>query len=267
MRAIATVALLCALSATDATTLRAQQTASLAIHVVDASDAPVAGARLEVVGTRFAGLAGADGWVRLEGLPVGPALLRISRIGYAPLETSVPLAAGAAFEADVELASAPVAVPAVAGSGEREDAGLAAGGFYRRKRGSLGVFLTEEDFERAHVLRTVDIFRAIAGVRVAPMGRGGHVLLSARYRCPMSLYLNGVEIPTENIDGALFENLGAVEVYRGPTETPPEFARDGSPCGAVAMWTRTGGPRPAAARPRPAPARQNHAPTRPNPAP
>jgi carboxypeptidase family protein len=272
MRTLAVTAALLAALASPAL-LRAQETASLAIHVVDASDAPVAGARLELVGTRFAGVSDNAGWVRMQGLPVGPALLRVSRIGYAPLETSVPLSAGAPFEADVELVRAPVAVNPVTASATRANAGLAGTGFYARKERGFGVFVTREEMERSHALRTSDVFRRMAGVRLVPVGPHSYQLQSERYggmglsqtgafsrprrtadggvvdprMCPMATFVDGVQVQLDDIDEVVFNNLGAVEVYRGPSEIPPEFNQTTRGCGVVVMWTRTAEPNPAAA--------------------
>jgi hypothetical protein len=270
--------LLCALACSA--TLHAQQTAGLAIRVVDAADAPVADAQLQLLGTRFAGRADQAGWIRLQGLPAGPALLRISRIGYASLETTVSLAAGATFEADVELASAPVQVERVTARGARENMGLAMSGFYRRKEMGFGVFMTHEDFERNQAKRPSEVFRRMPGVRVVPsgsLGRRGYKLQSVSYgpslsgsssrgamsgpsqrgnpdgggggsQCEMQTYLDGVAVQLDDIDQVRLESLGAVEVYRGPSEVPAEFNRTGSVCGVVLMWTRTTDRDPAAAR-------------------
>jgi carboxypeptidase family protein len=294
-----TAALLGALA--SSANLSAQQTTTLAIHVVDTSDVPVAGARLEVVGTRFAGVSDNAGWVRLQGVPAGPTLLRVSRIGYDPLQTTVQLAGGAAFEADVELARAPVAVTPVTARSTPRNRALDATGFYRRRETGFGAFLTEEDIARSGAQRTSDVFRRIAGVRVIydsnPRHRG-YKLQSARYGlslsqgapqspgaftppaaiggesgnsganamggarvCQMVTLLDGVQVQLDDIDQVQLENLGAVEVYRGPAEIPAEFNATGAVCGVVALWTRTAAPgqtypssTPAAPAPAPNPA-------------
>ena len=178
-------ALLCALACSAS--LRAQEpTTALSVRVVDPSNAPVARARLELVGTRFSGVSGDSGWVRLLDVPAGPALLRVSRIGYAPLETTVQLAAGTPFEADVELAPNAVAVRGVTGRGTAQSPGLATTGFYRRKEIGFGAFLTDEDIVRSRATRTSDLFRRIAGVRVVPAPRNGHRLQTIRYGASLS---------------------------------------------------------------------------------
>lgn len=278
--------------------LHAQQTTALAVRVVDPSNAPVARARLELVGTRFSGVSSDSGVVRMQGVPVGPALLRVTRVGYAPLETVVQIPAGAPFEADVELAPAAVPVRGVTARSTAQSPGLATTGFYRRRELGLGSFLTEDDIVRSRARRTSDLFRRITGVRVVTTPDHGYRLQSVRYGvsmsqaqgafsafsgppgssgtssapqrtdgevsgpisriCFMLTILDGVPVQLADIDQVRLQSIGAVEVYRGPSEIPPEFNQTGAVCGAVVMWTRSpttapdnSGAPPAAANPAP----------------
>jgi carboxypeptidase family protein len=290
MRVFVSAAVLAAALAWSAALPAQEQTTALAVRVVDASDAPVSGARLELVGTRVSGLSGDSGWVRLQGVPVGPALLRVSRIGYMPVETTVQLAAGTPFEADVELARAPVALRGVRGESSPRNPALGTTGFYARKERGFGVFLTEDDIERSGAHRTSDLFRRIAGVRVVyNPSTHAYKLQSVRYGlslsqttagafsgrggggggggggsgegggggggsvCEMMTVLDGVPVKLDGIDDVRLENLGGVEVYRGPSEIPAEFNQTGSVCGVVVMWTRVPSAPPASASPAPAP--------------
>ncbi len=70
--------------------------ADVALVVTDAETGePLAGATVAVVGTRAGTTTGADGRATLTGLPAGRATLRLTSVGYAPLDTTVtlPLAA------------------------------------------------------------------------------------------------------------------------------------------------------------------------------
>lgn len=276
MRIRSAGALLCALACPAA--LRAQATTALAVRVVDVTDAPVSGALLELVGTRFSALSSDSGWVRLQGLPTGPALLRVSRIGYAPVESTVQLSAAEPFQADVELSRAPVAVSGVAARVAAEEPGLAGTGFYRHRQMGLGTFLTSEDIQRTRAQQTSDVFRHVAGIRVVPTGARGHKLQSVRYGmsmsntrengafsrrrasdgsgdgsprvCEMMTIVDGVPVRLDDIDDVRLQTVGAIEIYRGPSEIPPEYNHLGAACGVVAMWTRGSNPAP---NPSPAP--------------
>ncbi|MBV9111113.1 MAG: carboxypeptidase regulatory-like domain-containing protein, partial [Gemmatimonadetes bacterium] len=59
--------------------------------------------------------------------------------------------------------------------------------------------------------------------------------------CAVQFYLDGVYTPTEDgriSDRVRLEEVEAVEVYRGPSELPPEFRRSGADCGVIVVWTR-----------------------------
>jgi carboxypeptidase family protein len=261
MRALP-AALLCAFGA--AAPLPAQETTTLAIHVVDPADAPITGARVELIGTRFAALSGDSGWVRLQGVPSGPALLRVTRIGYQPVRSTVQLPSGSPFEADVELAPSPIAVTGVTARGEPQIAGLALTGFYNRKAMGNGVFMGPEEIRRAHAHRMSDLFRHVSGLRLVPLANTGYALKATRTDmslttrrpplaprlgrpydpttdelCEMLTFFDGVPTVLESIDDVQLQTVGAVEVFRGPSEIPPVYNLTGSACGVVLMWSKT----------------------------
>lgn len=47
--------------------------------------------------------------------------------------------------------------------------------------------------------------------------------------------------PVPDIDDFLTDRVEAVEIYRGPSETPAELNATGGLCGAVVIWTRISG--------------------------
>jgi hypothetical protein len=233
------------------------------IHVVDASDAPIAGARVAVVGTGAEGVTDPSGWVRLPGMQPGRSFLLVTRIGYRPAEFSLEVPAAGGLEVDVELEPAPVAVQGVTAVGRSEVRSLAMGGFYRRREAGNGSFLTREDIEETRAQRTSEIFRRVRGVRVVPAGRGQFKLQTVRYGmslsqvgvsrtssarergatggCEMLVYLDGVQVQLNGIDDIRMDHIEAIEVYRGAGEIPPEYRITNASCGVVVLWTRTGG--------------------------
>jgi hypothetical protein len=78
------------------------------------------------------------------------------------------------------------------------------------------------------------------------------ILINNRDRCPMQIYMDGIKIfeprsagggaaaaiQPPDINQFVVAQLEAIEVYRGPAETPPEFAGTGSRCGTVVLWSR-----------------------------
>jgi hypothetical protein len=74
---------------------------------------------------------------------------------------------------------------------------------------------------------------------------------SAKYggsSCRMAWFLDGhrLDVPgrsdpmTDALGSMLLEHVDGVEVYRGLSELPPEFAEPDVRCGAVAIWTKVG---------------------------
>lgn len=82
----------------------AQASGSITGRVTDsASHAPVVGARVIVVGTTRATVTRDDGAYTIANVAAGEHRVRVSRIGYAPAERPVTVAAGAAASLDVEI--------------------------------------------------------------------------------------------------------------------------------------------------------------------
>jgi len=100
---------LCALLAASSTHAQAPGNPILRGRITDATGAPVAGAVLEIKGTRLRATSGEDGSYRIEVRP-GSYTLVVKRIGYAPEERKItvpgPETEGEGL--DLTLASAPV---------------------------------------------------------------------------------------------------------------------------------------------------------------
>src|SRR6267142_1714131 len=101
--------LLCALLAASSTHAQAPGNPILRGKITDATGAPVAGAVLEIKGTRLRATSGEDGSYRIEVRP-GSYTLVVKRIGYGPEERKItvpgPETEGEGL--DLTLASAPV---------------------------------------------------------------------------------------------------------------------------------------------------------------
>ena len=226
-------------------------------------------------------VSGSDGRFVLHAEP-GRFLLHVRRVGYSPTVTpefEVP-AAGTEVELTVLLPEDALVLDTLAVEGEAEP--FAPGplrGFYERKRRGWGLFLTFEEIEAKNPGQATDIFRNLAGVRVVPTGgrqwsirmaRAGATLPSYTTGKPPECHAPSCPDPRDEepkpkqqecnvnvyIDGALLRDgpgvinqmvfasdVEAVEVYRGPAETPADFLSSNSRCGVIVIWTRRG-PRP-----------------------
>lgn len=95
-------------------------TGSIAGVITDAAHVAVAGAQVNVVGTRLAGVSDLEGRYRVNGVPVGTQELRIQRIGQRPQSVSnVDVRAGAETKVDISVIAAPTSLSAVVVSASR----------------------------------------------------------------------------------------------------------------------------------------------------
>ena len=71
------------------------------------------------------------------------------------------------------------------------------------------------------------------GNRPTGVGRIGGI-------CEVTYYIDGSYVPsgTFHMDDMSPTMVEAVEVYRGPSETPARFRQRDSACGIIAIWTR-----------------------------
>jgi hypothetical protein len=159
---------------------------------------------------------------------------------------AVAVADGETVWLSIELEVTVVPVPELVVQIERADNVGKMAGFDHRKATGFGSFIMRDEIERAQPSRLSQLFYAVPGVRVVPAPNNdilGTRLVSARgggINCYMELFLDGIRQPSEgfNIDLLPPEDIEAIEVYAGSSRTPAVFARRGSPCGAVVIWTR-----------------------------
>ena len=92
----------------------AVETGTIEGHVRDAaSAAPVANARILIVGTTFGAVTNAGGYYRIDNIPVGTYTVRGMFIGYAPDSAQVHLAANQTVTIDLRLKQAPVQLESI----------------------------------------------------------------------------------------------------------------------------------------------------------
>jgi AraC-like DNA-binding protein len=106
------VALACAGLGREARAQAAEGGAVIAGRVTDAvSGAPLAGATVALEGGALTATSGADGRYRLAGAPPGPAVLRVVRIGYAPVRRPLTVPVSGTVTVDVGLARSALNLP------------------------------------------------------------------------------------------------------------------------------------------------------------
>lgn len=123
-------------------------------------------------------------------------------------------------------------------------------GFRRRLSRGMGEFITRREIEERDPMRLSDMVHLRAGIGTKPYGDASgrrHVEISRaafledNNVCRIQYWIDGVPFPGANrleMDELSPHDVEGIEIYRGPSEIPPEFNRRGSQCGVVAIWTR-----------------------------
>ena len=215
----------------------------------------VDGARTGVVRTDGSGKA------RFSDRPLGPYVVRVMTRGYAPLEERLELTVAGAFELPLLLVATTDGqlLPTVLRTARRSPAP----GLDARRATARGHVFDRGAIDSLAPRLTSDLLRRVPSVRLVGSG-GGFVPRTRRSSglgdCPMSIYLDGVQIDDERgappappigqsarggraappsvIDGIAVDLLEAVEVYVGASEIPSQFNQAGGSCGVIALWTR-----------------------------
>ena len=215
-------------------------------RVVNRNGAPVANARIGLMGSSAATVTRANGEFTLDSVPAGTQALVVRQLGYRPTEVPVELSARTPTRVTVRLGEfVPELSPVEVVS--RRDEGLQKVGFLDRKRSSAGGrFLTPEEIEKRRALQFTDLMRTIPGLQVSSQN-GQAMLTSSRSSgtgsggC-VTVFVDGAawqQLTPGDLDSFVRpEEVAAVEVYNG-VQVPAQFATIGQTCSAVVVWTKT----------------------------
>jgi len=195
-----------------------------------------------------------EGFFALWSPEAGSFFLRAERMGYTSRVDGVfDLGEGGILSVEFRLPRAPIQLDTLTVSAEPRDTKLALLGFYDRQRVGFGHFLGPEEIARRPVFETADFLRNIPRVRIRQRPFGGtEVLIQGAAStslnggglCYPKVVVDGNEVlrggrePARLDDVARPHEISAMEVYRGPAETPLQFGGSSSPCGVILIWTR-----------------------------
>lgn len=237
----------------------------------DSSSRRLLGARIALEPLGRSAESDGQGRYGFVALPPGRYTASAQAIGHRPVRFEVEVGPADTLEVDIRLTAVAVRLPDLESraaavpyrSGKMEE-------LERRRQMGLGRFLTRADLRGKESLSLSNVLRVITGVRLVvrpwncgggfavATGRGGGASQDVQLYCPadrnamfppacyLSVYLDGARIwawdqpDPPNIDDFLTGSLEGIEVYRGPSELPPQFQSTGTPCGAILLWTRTG---------------------------
>lgn len=177
-------------------------------------------------------------------LPAGPATLYFRRLAYAPDTATIDVPANDTTNIDVTLTVVAQHLSAVVVQDDPNYRRLLRD-FESRRRAGFGHFITRADIERRQPRVMSEMLRLIPGAVLVPGPAGTERLRFSRSAgsrdCPPQYWMDGLPVDRYfNIDDIAPMDVEGVEIYAGPSVTPPQFAgmNTTAACGTVAIWTR-----------------------------
>lgn len=185
----------------------------------------------------------------------GDYFLRGESLGYrAAMSPPLKLIAGDTLDIEFRLAVdavllAPLTVTATARAWEDRYAPAALGPYYERQRrygeAGLGRFISREQWQAFDAMPITAYLSSLPGIRLLRQGNSTTITMNGLHAdCQPQFYLNGGRfiLGDEPLDQMIkLADLQAIEVYRGASELPGEFAGSDSQCGVIVFWTRRAG--------------------------
>lgn len=226
--------------------------------VTDATtDAPIAGAQVQLAGTELAKLTNSDGRFRFLGLAAGDYDLNVRRIGYLLTNSHVSLNAGKPLELKIALRRLPPILAEVRVNGRMLKVPPRYEEVYRRAALGWGRLITREDIEQANPYEVKSLLQNIPGVHVNDRGitfercqAGGLSPARSTQPAKVQIYIDGIQVTNYNrshTDIDLDEteeafklvhpsSIQAIEIYAGVAQIPGVFLSDA--CAVIAIWTK-----------------------------
>lgn len=237
--------LLPAIAVADFATGSAQsKTASIAGRVVRSFDSlPVSGALVALRGERKEVKTDSLGRFVFSSLKPGSYRVDATLIGFPPLTALVTINEGEHKDIEFRSDSLGQLLPTIYVEGEPlPDLVRVMTTFERRMSGGHGRYITREEIERRNPHQLMDMIRFLPGVRSDCRGFTCQIRLNHnRSGCGPAIFVDEQRTTLAVLDITPPSAVEGIEVYRGPSETPPELNNEDARCGgAIAIWTKRG---------------------------
>jgi hypothetical protein len=209
---------------------------------------PLPGALVTLLGAGGGARTDSAGRFRLPAVPPGSYTVDARAIGYARGLVAAEPRPGTPDSVTVTLARLPTELPEVRVTAEAEADRT---GFETRRARGVGYYIGRDDIRRRGTVRTEDLFKAVPGIRVQPIGGTDYQLLATRggtglsTTCAPVVFIDGFRVPLDPETGSglpvLPEEIHGIEIYQSASETPVRYRPVGTSCAVVLVWTRRGG--------------------------
>jgi hypothetical protein len=215
---------------------------------------PLAGASVILNGGEQVRISGDDGSFEFREVLAGAVEIVASLMGFADATGGIVVGGGQTLELEVRLSLQPIELEPIVVEASRMDLGGGIlGDVRRRAQRGWGTVLLREDLEsrRAVATRVTDLLQGFAGVHVQGSTARNLAIYLRVPGCGPLVYLDGVKV-TRGARATAFSaaealnqvhpmDIEAIEIYRGPAQTPGEFLDSNAACGVILIWTRRGG--------------------------
>jgi hypothetical protein len=217
---------------------------AIAGRVVSASsEQPIPGVRINLLTARKSVSTDSVGRFRFENLRPGVYQVEAVLLGFAPLTAVVRLEEGERKELEFRTDSAGQLLPTIYVDGEaKPDLIKELTKFERRMAFGTGRFITRQQILDRRPIALMDMIRLLPGVRTNCYGTSCRVLLNHDpRRCGPAIFIDEQETSMPVLESTVPSSVEGIEIYRGPSETPPELNTETARCGgAIVIWTRRG---------------------------
>jgi outer membrane receptor for ferrienterochelin and colicins len=212
---------------------------------------PIQGARIRLVGTIHAVTTDASGIFAFADLDPGQYVIQAAAIGFTTMSSPLLLRERETLEVEFEALEEAVRLPELS---VEEQANHGPADWIRRKSEGRGRYITRKAIEDRRAATIADALRIVPGVRIECRGAVVCAVRMARSPrgCGPGYFMDGIPTDPAALWLTPVTQIEGIEVYSGPSETPPELEGAGSRCGAIALWTRPPPPRrPREKKPKP----------------
>jgi Outer membrane cobalamin receptor protein len=183
------------------------------------------------------------GGFAFRGVPAGTLLVRVQRIGFAPIMQSIAFDGVRAQRLTLRFGEttamlAPVVVRDSANPAREPS------GFDRRRLTGHGLYLTEADISTRRAQRVEHLLAMVPGLEVDTSGvvrtdRGRTSLFGDNCRDGVQLIVDGVPVAgSYTLRNMSPGAIRGIEIYRGVASTPVELRSARVACGTVVIWTK-----------------------------
>lgn len=203
---------------------------------------PIEGVRIRLVGTERNAVSDSRGRFQFRDLDPGKYLIEAAAIGYTTMNSPLLLGERETLELEFLASAEALRLPDLAVEERAAEHGPR--DWLRRKSEGRGRYITRKHLEERQVRYLPDALRMVAGVRVECRGSICRAqMLRAHRGCGPGYFIDGVPAHSSALWLTPVNEIEGIEVYSGPSETPPELESGSTQCGAIALWTRPPPPR------------------------